>query len=281
VRPGAGAGGKDRVAREETIRAAAREIFSRERLGELVLGGPFLALVFAGLWGLLSTYSADSWPVGMIFSGFAVGLTVRLLGRGARPIFYASSLVLYFTTIVFAIVLFDVMEQSFISTRLLIVVGGIGISAASGLVSFGFPREERWVLRDNRGFANPEEPSGTLGGMAAPMGALAGACVLAGLIGGFVVFLSPSSEPEELPIFGEPSVGWWEKELASDSELADEARQNGIGLGLDGSDEECHSAVKERHVDCELNLCKAQRPYVLRGCLETAKAVRRDKPIEW
>jgi hypothetical protein len=269
------------AAREETVRAAAREIFSRERLGALVLAGPFLAMLFAGVWGLLNETSADTWPVGIILAGFFAGLTVRLLGRGTRPIFYIGSLMLYFMTIIFAVAFFGVMGRAFISSRLLIVVGGIGVSAASALVSFGLSREERWALRDNRGFASPEEPGGAFEGTAAPLGSMLGAGLIAGLIGSFASSGILQSESEGLPFFGEPSVKYWEAELERNPELAEEARKNGIGLGLDGFDEACRSGVKERQADCELNLCKAQRPYVLAGCLETAKAVRDDTPIRW
>ena len=269
------------VGREEEIRSKAREIFLRERLGAIVLGGPILVILFAALWGYLNRASPDSWAAGVILAGFFVGILVRVLGRGTRTVFYLISIALYIATILFAVGLFDVMSKVFISTRLLLVVAGMGISAACGLVAFGLTREDRWALRDNRGLDEPEEPGGFLGGMAAPLAGLSAVCVLVAMAVVAIIFGSSSDEAGDYPMFGEPSASYWKAELARDPVLAEDARRNGVGYGLDGSDEKCHTAVQARHEECEFNLCMAERQYVLAGCLETAEAVREDAPIRW
>ncbi len=267
--------------REDEIRAFAREVFARERLGALILVGPFLALVVAGAWGQLSRAVPDIWAVGMIVSGFVIGLIVRLLGRGTRAIFYLVSLFLYFLTIFFATALFDVMSTTHISTRLLIVFVAIGISASCGLLSVGLSREERWALRDNRGLTHPENPDGPFTRTIASLLYLFGASALALFVSIATGFGPPARVADDMPWDEDPSFEFWSAELEVDAPLADDARKNGVGLGLEGSDARCRELVEVRHEDCDTNLCRAQRPYVLAGCLETAKAVRDDTEIRW
>ncbi|MCP4069175.1 MAG: hypothetical protein GY741_12915 [Phycisphaeraceae bacterium] len=162
--------------------------------------------------------------------------------------------------------------------RLLIVVVAIGTSASCGLLSVGLSREERWALRDNRGLPQPEDPGGpvlrTVIGLIAMTGLVLFAASASDLGGPVRVF-------EDVAWDRDPSIEFWSAELNADPLLSEEARKNGVGLGLEGSDRACLASVEARHVDCDTNLCRAQRPYVLAGCLETAEAIRDDKEIRW
>jgi len=264
--------------REDDIRAVAREVFARERLAPLILIGPFLALLIARGWQELSEVAPDTWAIGVIVSGFVIGLIVRLLGRGRRPVFYVVSLFLYFLTIFFAAGLFGVMSSGRISTRLLIVVLAMGVSASCGLLSLGSSREERWALRDNRGLPDPENPDGPIWRTAV---GLVAASLAAAMVAIATDFGMPARLAEDAAWDEDPSFEFWSVELGEDAALADDARKNGVSLGLEGSDQWCQDRVEARHLDCDTNLCLAQRPYVLAGCLETAKAVRDDTEIRW